>query len=142
VDVVIVARRVDEARLTSTSMPLLREEVFPFCSHALFNLDSKRQLKDLKRHYLLREDPGPHPGIDPSRPELHWEIWLDPLGGGDIEPQEPRFSHCSLALRAVIEGTGLVLSRSPMIDAELAGGRLVRPFGNTKMLAFATYGAL
>lgn len=142
VDVTIVAQRADEARLTSTSMPLLREEIFPVCSPALLNSDGKLPLKDLKRHSLLREDPGPHPGPHPSRPELHWEIWLDHLGVGDIEPQGPRFSHFGLALRAAIEGAGLVLGRSPMIDAELAAGRLVRPFGDTKMLASTTYVAL
>lgn len=35
-----------------------------------------------------------------------------------------------------------MLGRSPMIDAELAAGRLVRPFGDTKMLASTTYVAL
>jgi LysR family transcriptional regulator, glycine cleavage system transcriptional activator len=33
-----------------------------------------------------------------------------------------------LALSAAVDGLGVALGRSPMVDAELAAGRLVRPF--------------
>jgi LysR family glycine cleavage system transcriptional activator len=33
-----------------------------------------------------------------------------------------------LAIAAAIDGLGVALGRSPMIDAELAAGRLVKPF--------------
>jgi LysR family transcriptional regulator, glycine cleavage system transcriptional activator len=44
-----------------------------------------------------------------------------------------RFSHFGLALSAAIDGLGVALGRSPMVDAELASGRLVRPFGGNVM---------
>jgi len=148
VDLAIVAQPADQARLTVTSMPLLREEVFPVCSPTLLNANGKLDAQDLRHHVLLREDRGPHPDSYagrpelPVRPELHWEVWFEHLGLTDVQPHGPWFSHFGLALRAAIEGAGLVLGRSPMIDAELAAGRLVRPFGDIKMLASTTYVAL
>ncbi|MBF9233465.1 LysR substrate-binding domain-containing protein [Microvirga alba] len=142
VDLAIAAQPPSQAMLTATSMPLVREEVFPVCSPALLNADGGFQVEDLKRHALLREDGYPRSGLHPLRPELDWNVWLEHLGLTGVEPYGPQFSHFGLALRAAIDGAGLVLGRSPMVDAELAAGRLVRPFGDIKMLASKTYVAL
>ena len=40
-----------------------------------------------------------------------------------------RFSTFNAAIAAAIAGAGIALGRSPLIDDEIAAGRLVRPFG-------------
>ena len=141
VDLAIVAQPSEQARLTATSMPLVREEVFPVCNPALLNA-GELAIADLKHHALLREDGYRGADLNPVRPELDWDVWLTFLGLEGEQAHGPRFSHFGLALRAAIDGAGLVLGRSPMIDAELAAGRLVRPFGDIKMMASTTFVAL
>ncbi|MBL0403474.1 LysR family transcriptional regulator [Microvirga aerilata] len=142
VDLAIVAQPSAKAHLSATSMPLVREEVFPVCSPALLDGDGRLSIKDLKHHALLREDGYRDADLSPVRPELDWNVWLKFLGLEGEEAHGPRFSHFGLALRAAIDGAGLVLGRSPMIDAELAAGRLVRPFGDVRMMASTTFVAL
>ena len=45
-----------------------------------------------------------------------------------------RFSQFGVALSAAIDGLGVALGRSPLVDAELAAGRLVRPFGKKRSM--------
>jgi LysR family glycine cleavage system transcriptional activator len=142
VDLAIVAQPAAQVQLTATSMPLVREEVFPVCSPALLNREGGISVEDLKRHALLREDGYRNLDLHPLRPELDWNVWLAFLGLEGEQAHGPRFSHFGLALRAAIDGAGFVLGRSPMIDAELAAGRLVRPFGEVKMMASTTFVAL
>ncbi|WP_112664321.1 transcriptional regulator GcvA [Microvirga flavescens] len=143
VDIAIVGQPSEKVKHSATCMPLVREEVFPVCSPALLNPDGTFSLDDLKRHPLLHETGYLHASLYPSRPELDWNTWLPYLGLADAQMiHGPRFSHFGLALRAAIEGAGVVLGRSPMIDAELAAGRLVRPFGDVKMMATKSYVAI
>jgi LysR family glycine cleavage system transcriptional activator len=44
-----------------------------------------------------------------------------------------RFSTFNAAVAAAIAGAGIALGRSPLIDDELAGGRLTRPFGSREL---------
>jgi LysR family glycine cleavage system transcriptional activator len=44
-----------------------------------------------------------------------------------------QFSTFAATIAAAIAGAGVALGRSPLIDAELASGRLVRPFGAAAM---------
>jgi DNA-binding transcriptional LysR family regulator len=124
VDVAIVTRGADEAPRANEEM-LLREEIFPVCSPALLERGSGlRQPGDLARQTLLEEESAAY---DESR----WAPWLERLGVAD-EPavSRLRFSHYGVALSAAIDGLGVALGRAPMIDCELAAGRLVRPFGD------------
>lgn len=117
-------RRDDEAPRANEEM-LLREEIFPVCSPALLERGSGlRQPGDLARQTLIEEESAAY---DESR----WAPWLERLGVAD-EPavSRLRFSHYGVALSAAIDGLGVALGRAPMIDCELAAGRLVRPFGD------------
>jgi len=61
--------------------------------------------------------------------EFGWSIWLPRFGlTAAPTPRRLRFSQFGPALSAAIDGLGIALGRSPMVDAELAAGRLVRPF--------------
>jgi LysR family transcriptional regulator, glycine cleavage system transcriptional activator len=122
-DAAIVLRPGRE-RVRLNEMLLLRERIFPVCSPTLIERMSLRTPADLARHTLIEED------ADAGSP-LSWASWLARFGIPDRPAiSRLRFTHCSVALSAAIDGLGVALGRSPMIDAELAAGRLRRPFGN------------
>lgn len=123
VDVAIITRPAAEPPRRNELL-LLRENVFPVCSPALLERGKLQQPADLARQTLIEEDAEPFAA---SR----WSPWLQMLGVPD-QPALPRlrFSHYGVALSAAIDGLGVALGRSPMIDCELAAGRLVRPFGD------------
>nr|WP_312845321.1 LysR substrate-binding domain-containing protein [Bordetella hinzii] len=89
---------------------------------------------DLTRYTLIEEDPAPDRA-------LAWSYWLERLKvSADNTQPRLRFSHYGVALSAAIDGLGVALGRSPMINAELEAGRLVRPYGdNVKALAPHVY---
>lgn len=83
-----------------------------------------RSPDDLSRHILLHDESLPSAGKGPI-----WREWLDlaGVGGLDIE-RGPRFSNTLLVLEAVLEGQGVALVPRPLIEADVAAGRLVVPF--------------
>jgi LysR family transcriptional regulator, glycine cleavage system transcriptional activator len=103
---------------------LFSEVVFPVCSPTLA-FDGKPA--DLLRQTLLQED-------QIASPEKDWATWLKLLGCG-TNPRVTivRFHTFSAAFAAAIAGVGIALGRQPLIDYELASGRLVRPFGDRSM---------
>lgn len=100
---------------------LAREEVFPVCAPALEGL---RRPRDLKRHVLLHDSVlREHPG------RVGWRRWLEAAGVAGLDPDAgPRFSHAHMAIEAAIAGQGVALGRTTLVAADLAAGRLVRPF--------------
>jgi LysR family transcriptional regulator, glycine cleavage system transcriptional activator len=95
---------------------LFHETVFPVCSPSLGLGDA------LSRHTLLQED-------HTASPEKDWSTWLELLGyGANARVTVVRFHTFSAALAAAIAGAGIALGRQPLIDFELAAGRVVRVF--------------
>jgi DNA-binding transcriptional LysR family regulator len=126
IDVAVVKRKAKLAEHNPFEMPLLREVIFPVCAPSLLG----RELplcspQDLFRHTLIECD-----AAEAEDGEFSWSAWLARLGLRQTgAARQLRFSHFGLALSAAIDGLGVALGRSPMVDAELAAGRLVRPFG-------------
>jgi LysR family glycine cleavage system transcriptional activator len=103
---------------------LFSETVFPVCSPSL---GLNGQPDDLLRHNLLEEDHG-------SSPEKGWATWLDLLGlAAGAKVTIVRFTSFNAAIAAAIAGAGIALGRRPLIDFELASGRLVRPFADRSL---------
>ena len=125
IDIAIVKRSAKEAARNPLEMPLLSERVFPVCSPSLLNGASLlRNASDLVRHPLIECD-----AAETEDSEFCWSAWLPRLGlDGPPSPRLLRFSEFGPALSAAVDGLGIALGRSPMVDAELAAGRLVRPF--------------
>lgn len=125
VDVAIVKRPAKEAARNPLEMPLLSEIVFPVCSPSLLNgASTLRNSADLAQHPLIECD-----AAETEDREFSWSTWLPRLGSaGEPAPRLLRFSQFGPALSAAVDGLGVALGRSPMVDAELAAGRLVRPF--------------
>lgn len=73
---------------------------------------------DLARHVLLHDAHG------------LWPLYLDRLFAGSPPPglRAMNFSQTSLSIEAALAGQGVALACAPLVEADLAAGRLVRPF--------------
>ncbi len=125
IDLAVVKRPAKIGIHDPSEMPLLREIVFPVCAPSLLNGGgSIRNPSDLARHPLIECEAAEVEDI-----EFGWSTWLDRFGlEGAAGTRRLRFSQFGVALSAAVDGLGIALGRSPMVDAELAAGRLVRPF--------------
>ncbi|MBU9186536.1 LysR family transcriptional regulator [Burkholderia gladioli] len=104
------------AGLTSSSlMPDLR---LPACSPALLQSQPIRGVADLREHTLLHS----------SSTRSAWSDWMREAGApGLLGMRHRHFDHVFLQLGAAIEGLGVTLASLPLIEREMATGRLVCP---------------
>jgi LysR family transcriptional regulator, glycine cleavage system transcriptional activator len=124
IDVAIVKRSAKAAARNRLEMPLLSEVVFPVCSPSLLNgASSPHSSLDMAKYPLIECD-----AAEAEDSEFGWSVWLPRLGLNGASPRRLRFNQFGPALSAAVDGLGIALGRSPMVDAELAAGRLVRPF--------------
>jgi len=98
---------------------LMQEDLSPVCSPAL--LDGPHPLRnpsDLKYHTLIHDD---FP--------IDWAMWLRMAGIEGIDPHKgPSFYASEHVVQAAVQGEGVALGRSSLVDDDIAAGRLVRPF--------------
>jgi LysR family transcriptional regulator, glycine cleavage system transcriptional activator len=107
--------------------PLLKEELFPACSPAL--AAALRRPEDLAKHTLLHDEM-----------RQDWRMWLLAAGVKGVDPTRgPTFTNSAMCVQAAIDGEGVVLGRSALVAADLAAGRLVRPFAVRLPTEYAYY---
>jgi LysR family glycine cleavage system transcriptional activator len=98
---------------------LAEEDVSPVCSPEL--LTGKHPLRsprDLRHHRLIHDNF-----------RIDWATWLERAGVDDIDPSRGlTFESAAYAVEAAVQGQGVLLGRSALVSADLAAGRLVRPF--------------
>lgn len=103
---------------------LFSETVFPVCSPVLGLTGDPAELL---RHNLLQESSD-------TASEKDWSTWLDLLGvGARAKVTRVEFSTFNAVIAAALAGAGIALGRRPLIDSELASGRLVRPYGGREL---------
>jgi LysR family glycine cleavage system transcriptional activator len=95
----------------------LEERELPVCSPALLERAPIRNADDLAKHVLLHSD---------TRPDA-WLHWLNAAGAKTKGRKRQSFDHFYLTLQAAVDGLGVALGPLPLIDDELASGRLVAP---------------
>ncbi len=115
---------------------LMTEAVFPVCSPKLMKgKDGLKDLEGLRAQTLLHDD---SPDGDVSCPT--WAMWLKAAGVNEVDASRgPRFNQSSLVLEAAILGRGVALAKAALAAADLAEGRLVRPFEIAAPVDFAYY---
>ena len=112
----------DEPDPHPSDRALLRETVFPVCSPLLMDPRTATP-QTLTEHRLLQEE------HHESSREIDWQTWFALLGAGALQEQNlVRLSSFNPIIGAAIAGKGVALGRSPLIDFDLAHGRLVRLF--------------
>ena len=84
-----------------------------------------REPADLASHMLLHDD-----AMDLVAHGHAWEKWLEVAGVADKVDgtRGPHFSSNILSLEAASQKLGVALALRPMVDADLASGRLCTPF--------------
>ncbi|MBM3601416.1 MAG: transcriptional regulator GcvA [Alphaproteobacteria bacterium] len=113
---------------------LMGETVFPVCSPDLLRGDrALREPADIRFHTLLHDD---SPDEDETCPT--WPMWLAAAGVTGVDAERGlRFNQSSLVIEAAVLGRGLALAKATLVEADLANGRLVRPFELSFPLSFA-----
>jgi LysR family glycine cleavage system transcriptional activator len=120
---------------------LMTEIAVPVCNPRLQEGEHPLQVPDDLRHHTLlhiqwkmESDAAPN-----------WRMWLKAAGLHDIDPDRgPQFSMESMAIQAAIEGQGVSLISTALVEEDIASGRLVRPFPEdinqqTKFCYFLVY---
>jgi LysR family transcriptional regulator, glycine cleavage system transcriptional activator len=99
------------------------EEIFPVCSPSLLAGPKKLQRpSDLKHHTLIR-------AVSPVIVWDEWPTWLEAAGCADLQFADE--IACDLlypSIQAAINGLGVVLGRSTMVQHDLEAGLLAEPF--------------
>jgi LysR family glycine cleavage system transcriptional activator len=109
---------------------LLKEYRFPVCSPNLVRRSNPlRAPKDLLQYTLLHDE---------YRSE--WPVWLRAHGILDMDSSHgPSFTEESLAVQATIQGQGISLGRSLLVEQDIEAGRLIRPFKESLPCSFSYY---
>jgi LysR family glycine cleavage system transcriptional activator len=111
---------------------LMAEELFPVCAPSL--LTGPKPLnrpEDLVHHTLLHVELGAD----------EWQLWLTATG---LPPRLAtqrgmRFDDRLMALQAAMDGLGVAIGHAPLVEADIAAGRLVVPFDAYQLPAEAGY---
>lgn len=104
---------------------LLASEVTPVCGPDLLKGDKPLEKpEDIAQFTLLHDD---SPLLDDTHP--NWAMWLKAANVTNVDPSHGlRFDSASSCINAAIEGVGVALARTALIDSDLAAGRLVKLF--------------
>ena len=115
---------------------LLTEEVSPVCAPSLLAGERPlRRLEDLRHHTLLHDRQ-----LSSQEPSLFWRNWLRDFGvEGWDQDRGPGFTDSLLMMSACERGLGVALGRGGLCAEELANGRLVRPFPQSRPADYAYY---
>ena len=120
IDVAIARIEVPRPDTTLRFDYLMADDHVPVCSAKL--LDGPEPLShpdDLVHHKLLHAI---------TRPRA-WRSWLEHVGVSGIDPDNGLFfDHYHFAIQAAIDGLGVTVAPRPLIENDLAEGRLVIPF--------------
>lgn len=97
----------------------------PVCSPGLPSADKPLAVPgDLRWHRLIHDET-----IRDDAKQPNWQEWARVAGVTDVDTRRgPRYSNAVLAVQAAIEGQGVALAIRPLVESELAAGRLVIPF--------------
>jgi len=95
------------------------------CNPRLLTGESPLQTPgDLGRQILIHDESIPSAGKGAI-----WSAWLKLAGVEGVDSERgPRFSNTLLVIEAVLEGQGVALVPRPLVEADVAAGRLSLPF--------------
>lgn len=116
--------------------PLLAPQWLPVCSPALLAAGPPLLTPaDLARHVLIHDETIESEGRQPG-----WRDWLAAAGAGDIDCERGlRFNNAVLAVEAALDGQGVALALQPLVESDLAAGRLIEPFALRVPSPYAYY---
>jgi LysR family glycine cleavage system transcriptional activator len=118
---------------------LFGEVMFPVCSPRLLAGPKPLSRPEDLRHHVLLHDVDASISAFAALPQA-WRLWLERAGVQGIDVQRgPVFEDSAMLLDAAAEGQGVALGRSALVAADLAAGRLVKPFDISLPFALTHY---
>lgn len=100
------------------SRPLMADHRIPACSPALLQRSPIHSVADLRHHTLLHS----------ASTRTAWSYWLREAGAADLRAnRHVEYDHAYMQLAAAVEGLGVTLASLPLIERDIAAGRLVCP---------------
>lgn len=100
------------------SSSLMADLRLPACSPALLRRSPIHGVADLRHHALLHS----------VSTRTGWSHWLREAGAADLRAaRHVEYDHTYLQLAAAVEGLGVTLASLPLIERDIAAGRLVCP---------------
>jgi LysR family glycine cleavage system transcriptional activator len=113
------------------SLAILPDRLVPVCSPSLLKTGGPLRTPSDLRNYTL---------IHMATRERGWPYWLQLMGIDDAQiGHYTAYGHFFMAIQAAIEGKGIALVPSVLIEAELSSGSLVTLFDDKPVLAGAYY---
>lgn len=123
-----VAVRFGPASLSPPGAPqLFGEEVLPVCSPALLDRPEQplAEPADLRHHVLLH-----YAAAEQYWPVAAWSVWLETMNQHGLKPAGSlQFNQYDQLLNAALEGQGVALAVSALVQRHLRQGRLMALFG-------------
>ena len=115
---------------------LMEDNFFPVCSPSLMEGPHPVTSPVMLSHHVLIHDLSMRE--TPAFPT--WQSWLERAGHDvTLGHRVLRINDSAAALQAAMAGSGVALGRSSLVMADLAAGRLVRPFGEAQPSPLAYY---
>jgi DNA-binding transcriptional LysR family regulator len=97
---------------------LMKDWLLPACSPEILRHRPVATVGDLRAHTLLHSAT--------TRPA--WSRWLAEAGAAGLTPaRHLEFEHVHLQLQAAVEGLGVAIASVPLIEKDVAAGRLICP---------------
>ena len=108
------------------SETLMSDRRLPACSPRLLRDRPVQTAHDLQRHVLVHS----------TTTRSAWPLWLSAAGVKGLVPvRHLELDHVYLQLQAAVDGLGIALASLPLIESELAAGRLVCPIAAPELQA-------
>jgi LysR family transcriptional regulator, glycine cleavage system transcriptional activator len=97
---------------------LMADQRVPACSPEVLRKRPVQTVNDLRHHVMLHS----------ASTRSAWSQWLAAAGAADLKAvRQLELEHVYLQLQAAVEGLGVALASLPLIEADVAAGRLVCP---------------
>ena len=114
----IGVRSAPERGAALRSEPLMADRRRPACSPELLRKRPVETVHDLRHHTILHS----------ATTRSSWSHWLSVAGAADLKSfRQLELEHVYLQLQAAVEGLGVALASMPLIEGDIAAGRLVCP---------------
>ncbi|NKB52225.1 MAG: transcriptional regulator GcvA [Rhizobiaceae bacterium] len=114
---------------------LLRDTLFPVCAPSLLSKNPIIRFSDLRHHTLLHDI-----DIGADEPMMTWNRWLRDEGMDSDKPTKHlEFGNSTVLTEAAVQGLGVALGRSSLVQTHLETGRLARPLNISRPGDYAYY---
>lgn len=109
---------------------IMDEDLFPVCSPQLLRGPHPlKEPQDLKHHALIHDVFV-----------VDWQMWLKAAGVDDVDATRgASYESSDIGIMAAVQGDGVALGRSQLVEDDIAAGRLVRPFDLALSAGYSYY---